>query len=338
VALRVIAALALVSSLASAEPTTLRVASAAPEGTTWARVFRAMARDVERDGRGEIATKWYLGGIAGNELQMLDRLRKGQLDIVMSGGMLCMKLSPSMRALRLLGLFQSREEAEYVLGRLRPTIDAELAHSGFRNMADMGVGSDMIASRAPITSLAALKRARLWFWDLDDPLRAQLAALGVPGVGLGVEDAARAYDAQRTDGFIAAPMAMLAFQWSAQARYLSDLRVAYLPACMVMTQRAWDSLSLDGQRALSTATARLQARLEELSRAEDAQLVGALFAHQGMTTVPAGAAFTSEFLEAAHAAREAVRDKIIPGGLVDRVIGWVADYRAEYGSTPSRPR
>ena len=62
----------------------------------------------------QLVTKWYFGGIAGNELQMLERMRKNQLDAVLSGGMMCMKLSPSMRVLRLLGLFQSRAEASYV--------------------------------------------------------------------------------------------------------------------------------------------------------------------------------------------------------------------------------
>ncbi|MGZ3407940.1 MAG: TRAP transporter substrate-binding protein DctP, partial [Polyangia bacterium] len=113
------------ASAAAAEPVTLRFATAAPDGTAWARLFRAMGRDIAADSNGAVATKWYFGGIAGSELQMLDRLRKNQLDAVMSGGMMCMKLSPSIRALRLLGLFQSRDEASYVLGRVRPSIDRE---------------------------------------------------------------------------------------------------------------------------------------------------------------------------------------------------------------------
>ncbi|HEX8952024.1 MAG TPA: TRAP transporter substrate-binding protein DctP, partial [Polyangia bacterium] len=319
---------------AVAEPVTLRFATAAPDGTAWARLFRTMGRELEADSHGGIATKWYFGGIAGSETQMLERLKKNQLDAVLSGGMMCMTLSPSMRVLRLLGLFQTREEASYVLGRLRSTIDREFDAAGFQNLGEASLGSDMLFTRTPITSLAQLRKTRLWFWDLDEPMRAQLAVMGVPAVGLPVEDAARAFEDKRTDGFLAVPTAVLAFQWSAGTRYLSELRLGFLPGCMVVSHRAWDQLPVEERTLLAAATAKTRARLEELSRSQDAELLGSLFARQGVKKTTVSAGFASEFFEAARAARESLRDKMIPGALIDRVTGWLADYRAEY----PRPR
>jgi TRAP-type C4-dicarboxylate transport system substrate-binding protein len=324
---------AVAAPAAAVEPTVLRFATVAPDGTGWARLFRTMSREIAAESHGEVTSKWYFGGIAGNEMQMLDRLQRGQLDVAMSGGMLCMKLSPAMRALRLLGLFQSRDEASYVLGRLRPQIDADLAKAGFHNVAEAGLGSDMIFSRRPITTMAELRRARLWYWDLDEPMKRQLAAMRVPGVALPVEQAAHAYEEGRIDGFLAVPTAALAFQWSAQAAYLSRLRLAYLPACMFVTNRAWDALSNEGRLALTTVSAKMQARLEQLGRQQDAALIGGLLERQGVKMTPAGQGFTAEFFEAARTARDALRDKLIPGDLIDRVTGWVADYRAQYGGS-----
>lgn len=319
------------ASTAAAEPITLRFATAAPDGTAWARLFRAMGRDIEAESNGAVTTKWYFGGIAGNELQMLERMRKNQLDVVMSGGMVCMKLSPSMRVLRLLGLFQSRDEASYVLGRLRAAIDREFAQAGYHNMGEASLGSDMLFTRTPITSVAELKKARLWFWDLDEAMRAQLAAAGLAAVGLPVEDAARAFEERRIDGFMAIPTAALAFQWSAQTAYLSELKLGFLPGCMAMSNRAWDELTLDERNVLMVAAGRFQARLEALGRTQDAELLGGLLARQGLKQTPLSSGFASEFFELARGAREAVRDKLVPGELIDRVTGWVADYRAEYG-------
>jgi TRAP-type C4-dicarboxylate transport system substrate-binding protein len=317
-------------SLAAADPIVLRFATAAPDGTAWARLFRTMGREIEAESKGAVATKWYFGGIAGNELQLLERMKKNQLDVVMSGGMLCMKLSPSMRVLRLLGLFQTRDEASYVLGRLRPTIDRELADVGFHNVGAAGLGSDLMFTRRPIASVADLRKARLWYWDLDEPMHLQLQALGVPAVGLPVEDAARAFEDGRTDGFLAVPTAALAFQWSASTSYLSELRLGFLPGCMVMINRAWDQLDVDERSVLTAAAAKFQSRLEAIGREQDAALLGGLFARQGVKKVPVSSGFSSEFQELARGAREAVRDKLIPGELMDRVTGWMADYRAEY--------
>jgi TRAP-type C4-dicarboxylate transport system substrate-binding protein len=325
---------ALAGSVVAAEPVTLRFATAAPDGTAWARLFRAMGRDIAADSKGAVLTKWYFGGIAGSELQTLDRLRRNQLDAVMSGGMLCMKLSPSMRVLRLLGLFQSRDEASYVLGRLRTTIDREFAATGFHNVGEAGLGSDMMFTRAPVNSIADLRKTRFWFWDLDEAMRMQLGALGVPAVGLPVEEAGRAFEEKRVDGFMAVPAAALAYQWSAAVPYLSQLRLGFLPGCMVMTNHAWDSLTVEEREVVTGAAAKFQARLEELGRSQDAELLGSLFARQGLKQTPVSAGFASEFFEAARAARSSVRDKLIPGELMDRVTGWVADYRVEY----SRPR
>ena len=317
------------SPAAAAEPIVLRFATEAPDGTAWARLFRAMGRDIEAASNGALTTKWYVGGIAGDEPRMLERLKRGQFDVVMSGGVLCMKLSPSLRAIRLFGTFSSRDEASYVLGRLRPTIDREFADAGFRNVADALLGADMLFSRTPINSAADLKKARLWFWDLDETLRAQLAAVGVPAVGLPVEDAARAYEDKRSDGFFSVPSAALAFQWSAAARYLSEATFGYLPGCMVMSQRAWDALSVEDRTVITEATAKLQSRLEEAGRAQDAELLGSLFQRQGLKKTPVSPAFAAELREIGRAAREAVRDKVLPGELIDRVTGWVNEARVD---------
>jgi len=330
----VLLALCVLASPAAADTITLRFATAAPDGTAWARLFRAMGRDLEAESKGAVHSKWYFGGIAGDERQMLDRLKRDQLDVVMSGGMMCMTLSPSMRALRLLGLFQSREEASYVLGRLRGTIDKEFAASGFHNMGEASLGSDMLFTRTPITSLAELRRARLWVWSLDEPMRAQLTAMHVPAVGLPLEEALPAYENHRTDGFLAVPTAVLAFQWSAETRYLSDLHLGFLPGCMVMTNHAWDQLTKEERSLLMGASAKTQLRLEELGRTQDAELLGGLFARQGVKKTPVSASFASEFFEAAREARASLRDKLIPAELIDRVTGWLADFRAEY----ARPR
>ncbi len=323
---------------ASADPTILRFATAAPDGTGWARLFRTMSRDLDAATRGEVVIKWYFGGIAGNELQMLDRLARNQLDAVMSGGMLCMKLSPAMRSLRLLGLFQTRDEAAYVLGRLRPTIDAEFAAAGYHNMGSATLGSDMMFARTPVASLADMKKVRFWFWDLDETMRVQLRVLGVPAVGLPVEDALHAYEEKRTDGFIAVPTAALAFQWSSQTKYLSQLRLGYLPGCMVLATRAWDAMSFAQRTELTEATAKFQRRLEDLGRTQDEQLLSELFARQGIQQTAVSAGFASEFFEAARVARDAARDRLIPAALVDRIVGWVADYRAEHASPEPPPR
>src|SRR5438067_13647475 len=110
---------------------------------------------------------------------MQERVRRDQLDGVVSGGMLCMRLAPTMRVMRILGLFQSRAELSYVLGRLKPTIDEEMRRGGFYDFGLISVGPELIYSRKPIHSMAELRATRLWGWDVDDVMPGNLRALGI---------------------------------------------------------------------------------------------------------------------------------------------------------------
>jgi TRAP-type transport system periplasmic protein len=314
-----------------AEPRwTLRMATPAPEGTAWARELKSFSREVEAGTHGDVRMKWYLGGIAGDELQIGERIKRDQLDGAGAGGMLCERLAPSMRVLRLLGVFQSRAEAAYVMQRLQPSLEGEFAKSGFSLIGSAGLGPEVIFLRNPVHSLAELRKVRLWRWDLDVVAHMMSVEIGMQVVSLPLEQAARAYDEGRTDGFLGIPTAALAFQWSTQARYLLDLRTGYLQACLIIANRAVDRLPPEHRDAIRTAAAKLQARLEDIGREQDAALLGGLFAKQGLKVLVPSESFRAEFWDAARASRDRLGEKLVPKPLLDRVMGMLADFRAEH--------
>ena len=49
-----------------AEPQTIRIALLAPDGTAWAREFRAFAEDVRQRTGGEVTVKPIFGGVLGD--------------------------------------------------------------------------------------------------------------------------------------------------------------------------------------------------------------------------------------------------------------------------------
>jgi TRAP-type C4-dicarboxylate transport system substrate-binding protein len=311
---------------AQADPIVLRMASAVPEGTAWARVGKAFASDVVALTHGQVRVKWYLGGIAGNELQVLDRMRRDQLDGVGSGGVVCQRLAPTMRVTRLIGLLRSRAEAEFVLTRLRPRLDEEFHKAGFVNLWEAGLGSSLIFSRKPVRSLNDLHQTRLWIWDLDDLFTDGLRGVGIPVVPTSLEEAAHAFDQQKFDGYVTMPVAALAFQWSAQTRYLTNLPMGFLSGCLLMTNKTFDALPVEHQRAIQQAAAAFQAHMEEVGREQDTALVdGGLFQRQGLALVPVSDAFREGFYVAAQMVRD--RDTSVTASLKAEVEGWLKEYR-----------
>jgi TRAP-type C4-dicarboxylate transport system substrate-binding protein len=328
-ALPCVAAALLAAAPALAESVTLRIATVAPEGSAWARELRAYARDVDSSSDGALRIKIYFGGIAGDEMKVLERIRRDQLDGAI-GSELCTRLAPSMKVARLVGLFQNRDESAYALSRLKPTLDHEFLQAGFINLGEAGLGPEVLFTRTPVRTLADLQARRLWIWDLDEMLKAQSPALGMHTVPLPIDQAAGAYDAGSIDGFVAIPTATLAFQWSAQARYLLDLRLSFRSGCEFVSSRAFDALPLPARQVLLTASAKLAQRVESIGREQDEALMAGLFSKQGLQTVRLSESLRSQFFELAQQARRAGGERLVPRPLLDKVVSWLADYRAEH--------
>ena len=321
------------SNLAHADPVTLRLATIAPQGSGWAREFSAWARDVEAGTQGAVRVKMYYSAIGGDEFTVLDRIKREQLDGAI-GSESCTRLAPSLRVTRIFGLFQSRQESFYVLGRLARTLDAEFLRAGFINLGEATLGPELLFTRRPVQDLAELKKTTLWIWNLDEALAVQARALGLHVVATPLEDATHAYDDQRVDGFIAMPTAALAFQWSAQARYLEPLAISYRNGCMLFSTRSFDALPIDAQRYIRAAAGKLRGRLDDLSRRQDDALLGGLFARQGLAAVPVSERFRLEFFNRARDIRPRVAAAVVSPELMQRVLGWLADYRAEHAALP----
>jgi TRAP-type transport system periplasmic protein len=316
---------------AAADPIVLRMATIAPQGSGWAREFAAFARDVETITAGGVRMKLYFSGIAGGDIEVVDRIRRDQLDGAI-GSESCTRLSPSMLVTRIFALFQSREESKYVLTRLKPILDAEFLKSGFINLGEATLGQELLFTRRPVRNMAELRSTPLWIWSLDESLVHQAQALGMRVVPTALEDANRAYDEGRVDGFVAVPSAALAFQWSASARYLQDLRLSYRVGCMFIASRSFDALPIDVQNAVRAAAGKLSIRMDDLERRQDDELVGGLFSRQGMHTVAVDERFRGEFFELARDMRSRLGASLVPSGLMEKVVGWLADYRAMHGS------
>lgn len=314
---------------AAAETVTLRLATIAPTGSGWAREFAAWGRDIEAGTQGAVRIKIYFDGVAGDDLAVLDRIRRDQLDGTMSSES-CMKLSPSMRVSSVFGLFQSREESKYIMTRLLPRVDAEFLKAGFINMGYAALGPEVLFTRRPVRDWNDFQHTALYVWSLDSSIRDQAQALGLSVVPGALDGAARMYDDHRVDGFIAIPTAALAFQWSAQAGYLSPLPLNYRNGCLFFASRAFDALPIDVQRYVRAASAKLRGRLDDLNARQDEALLGGLFEKQGVKLVPVSDRFRYEFFERARELRTRVVGTLVSRELLEQVLSWLADYRAEH--------
>jgi TRAP-type C4-dicarboxylate transport system substrate-binding protein len=308
----------------------LRISTAAPEGTTWANTIQKFTREVAKATNGDVQVRIYYGGIAGDEREVHEHIKKGNLDGAISGGPICAQAIPSMRALDIIGLFQNQAEAEHVVNELRTTLTREAHDSGYALLATGSLGPRIVFSREPITSMAELRKTKLWSWSLHEVFHKIVPELQLTTVGTPLVQARKAFDERRVDGFITTPVAALSFQWYVDTKYITDLRVGYLVGCFLVRESVLDALPAEHQRTVRNAAARLGVKVDEVNRRMDQELLGNIYERRGLKKVPVSAKFRAEFFEASRVARQRLGDALVPRALLDRVTQLLADFRAEH--------
>jgi TRAP-type transport system periplasmic protein len=306
----------------------LRFATIAPDGTAWAREVKAFARNIEAGSGGRVAIHVYLGGIAGDDAEMGRRMRKDQLDGALSAGMLCQDVAPGFAIFRIPGLLQDRAEGAYVMTRVFPMLREQARVHGMRLLTSGSLGSDVVLSRVPIDSMETLRSLKLWLWDLDKTSVAFARAMGLQPVPLPVNDAGRAYEEGKTDGFIAIPSAIFGYQWFTRRLYLARFPFAPLYGCALMTASGYERLPPDVRDVVENESVKFGMRISETTRAQDEELLGGLFAKQGVRSMPVSAALRAQFLDAAHTARDKLGTQLVPNELLLQVQSFLADYRS----------
>ena len=280
-------------------PPPLRMGTLVPDGTAWARELKAFAREID-DGA-HLRVKFYWGGIAGDEREIVARIKRGQLDGA-AGAAMCTDLAPSLQATRLQGIFPSRDVHEKLVRKI-PNIDEEFKKAGFVNLGVGGLGPSIVFTKHPVTSWAELKKLRLWRWELDPVAWQQDRMMGMTVVPGSVDGGAAMFDAGKIDGFVALAASALAFQWQSRAPNILPLEMDYLNACVILSLSTFEALPIETQQTIRAAGAKLQLRMELVGRDTDRVVISGTLTGSGVHATPVPAATRDAFFSAARATR-----------------------------------
>ena len=121
--MRRILALIIVCALQlSAQQYIIKFATLAPEGSTWITVMKEYDQVIRKESGGRLGFRIYPGGVAGDERDVLRKIRLGQFQSAGITGVGIGEIAKSARILDAPFLFKSHAEVDYVMERY----DAEL--------------------------------------------------------------------------------------------------------------------------------------------------------------------------------------------------------------------
>jgi TRAP-type C4-dicarboxylate transport system substrate-binding protein len=263
----------------------IKFATVAPEGSTWIKHLKTLDKSLRKKSDGRIGFRIYAGGIAGDELDILKKIRIGQIHCTGFSGVGFGKILPMVRVLDLPFLFNSYEETDLVHREMRSFFADQFREKGFELLAWSEVGNIYLFSKKPIKTLKDLSGLKVWTWAGDPIAKETFAAMGVNPIPLAITDVTTALNTGMVDTIYAPPLGALALQWYTSIDYMLDLPIVHSTGAVLISGKYFKKLPQDLAVLLSNTTEKAMVDLTLELREQNKEAIQ-IIQDSGVTITP----------------------------------------------------
>jgi TRAP-type C4-dicarboxylate transport system substrate-binding protein len=306
---------------------TLKIATIAPEGSSWMKDLRAGADEIQHRSNGRVSFKFYGGGVQGNDKQVQRKMRSGQLHggAFTSGSMSNFQKNADLYALPM--MFNDADEVMYVRKKLDPVLRQQMEDAGYVNFGFAGGGFAYMMSNRPLRSLADLSGQKVWTPEGDEISYAALKALGVAPVTMPLTDVMTGLQTDLLNSVTVSPVGAVVLQWHTRLKYITDLPVAYVYAAILIERKAFDRIPPQDQTLVREVMERIYRQFDGKSMADNDHALQAL-QESGLQLVKPEQAEVQSWREiVTHSHREQAQARVFDLALLDQLQGLLDDYR-----------
>ena len=312
---------------------TLKIATVTPEGSAWMRDMRAAGAEIGERTGGEVQVKFYGGGVMGDDLRVLRKIRTGQLQgAVLTSSALAGRY-PNVLQYGLPLMFRSREEMFFIRRRFDPVLEQGLRDSGYETFGFGSLGFARIMSgRKPVVRLEDARGLKIWVPDGDDIGLRAMRSVGLAPVQLPISDVLVGLQTGLVEVIVTPPSGAILLQWHTRLRYVTDFPVVFAFGLLAMDRRAFGRLSESNQAIVREEFGALAAQLDRRDAQDNREATQAL-KNSGLEYL----ALTSEEILRWRQAfteiyPELVREAGISRGMHEEIMQALHDFRGESGS------
>lgn len=300
----------------------LKIATVAPEGTTWMQVMREIDAAVRKETGNAVGFKIYAGGVQGDEMVVLRKVRSGQLHGGGLTGRGLGSIAPALRVMELPFLISSYAQVDQVRSTLNPRFEAIVHDAGYTVLGWADVGFVYVFSRQPIPDQASLKTAKMWLWEGDPLAEALFRAVGIVPVPLAITDVMTSLQTRLVDGVYSSPLGCLSLQWFSRVAYYTDMPLTFATGAVVVSNAAWESVPAQHRATVQRICAEKLAALSGRARQEDAEALVQI-EKNGVRKVPVSAAERARFEAIGRSVWQEETGKLYAQDLLDAVLAAV---------------
>jgi len=312
-AVAVVVSVAAVAVLDAATP--IKIATIAPDNSVYVKALREMGEAWKKRTEGRITAVVYPGGDNTEEGMLRDmrpafrKYQAAQLSAITLGN-----LDDAFNVFGLPMFFDSYEEADRVLEKLRPQLEGRLERRGYKPLNWAYVGWVHVFSTRPIKTVDDLKHLKLYTSAGDDRLAKWYKANGFTAVVLEATSMLPALKTGMIEAIPSPPLIAQLLTWYRSAPYMMDLGFAPLLGSTVMSLDCWNRLTPGDQEIVLDEARKAGERLREQVPRLDREAIEAMKKSGLTVTVVDRAVWRRVAEELAEGMR---KDGVVPGDVYD---------------------
>jgi TRAP-type C4-dicarboxylate transport system substrate-binding protein len=260
----------------AAQQYTIKFATLAPDGSTWVKVMREFDAALRAETGGRVGFKLYPGGVAGDEKDVIRKIRLGQYN---GGGFTGVGIGEVAKKLRILDsplLFRGYREVDFILQKYDGEFRQALADGGFILLGWAEVGFVYVFSQKRVSSFDDLRNVKAWMWEGDPIAQAAYQAVGVSPIQLSPTDVMTSLQTGMIDTVYSSPYALIALQWFTRVRYAMAQPLGDALGAAIISKKLFDSMPADLQDILMADAKKYLARITLASRQDNARAIETL--------------------------------------------------------------
>jgi TRAP-type transport system periplasmic protein len=280
------AVVALVVSVSA--QTTIKLASVVPEGSVWDKNLKQMADEWKQATGGRITVTVYSGGSQGDESTVLRKMRLDALQAAAFTNVGLGQIDSAFNVFNIPFFFESYDELNYVTEKLTPTIRKRIEPKGFVLLNWGSGGWTQVFTKAPVETVADLKRVKLWTSAGNDAMVQWFKSNGFEPRAMAMTDITTGLTTGMIDGLPTTPLAAMLFQWWRQTPYMLDIGLAPIIGAGVTTTKTWKAIPESDKPKLLASSTGVEKRLQEAVPKQDAESIAAMTKQGLKVTKPSG--------------------------------------------------
>jgi len=316
--------------VAQAKKTVIKIATLAPDGSSWDKILRQMTDDWKGATEGRVEVRIYPGGVAGDDPDIVRKMRIGQLQgaALTVGGL--SSIEPGFNVFSIPLFFDSFDEFLYVREKLTPVLSSGLEKNGFKMMNWGHGGWAHLFLTKKVATLDELKKVKMWTWAGDDRIGEIWKKVGFNPVPLAATDLLTGLQTGLIDAMPTTPYAALAMQWYRQTPYLLDAGFAPLVGATVISMKTWENLDpADATVMLDIAHDPKHESTAEIADT-DREAIGEM-EKRGVTLIHVDLT-QGEWKQAADQFADEMRKAIVPQDVFELALKYRSEYRSGHPS------